>query len=358
LVGFDFQDGRKIAKALSPTTVIGFPVVGSVVRNPIMKPKVIGLGELLWDVLPSGPRMGGAPANFACHARSLGADARIVSRVGQDESGEHLIRSLAELGVSTAGISRDESHPTGTVEVELGPDGQPTYIIPAGVAWDCMQADPPLIALMEEADAVCFGTLGQRARMSREAIHRLVRATPAGALRIFDVNLRQDFFSAEVIHHSLQMANVLKLGDGELPVIASLLSLGGTVRRQLGELFDRYALRMVAYTRGASGSILWDGKHWCEHTGLSTEVADTIGAGDSFAAAVTQGLLLGWPVERISDAANEVAAHVCSCTGAIPPLPEDLRRRFQRGDMGSQEAATFSDDVMEVHGGLAGKTTA
>lgn len=326
-----------------------------------MKPKVIGIGELLWDVLPSGPRMGGAPANFACHARSLGADSRIVSRVGQDESGERLIRSLAELGVSTAGISRDESHPTGTVEVELGSDGQPTYTILAGVAWDCMQADPRLIALMEEADAVCFGTLGQRSSKSREAVRQLVQATPVGALRIFDVNLRQDFFSAELVHDSLQMANVLKLSDSELPVIASLLSVDGSVRQQLEALLDRYELRMVAYTRGAEGSILWDGRDWYEHPGLPADVKDTIGAGDSFAAAVTLGLLLGWPVERISDTANEVAAHVCSCVGAIPPMPEALSGRFQWGRTSAvpehaREASAYSDDAIGMLGGHPSKT--
>lgn len=296
-----------------------------------MKPKVIGIGELLWDVLPSGPRMGGAPANFACHARSLGADARIVSRVGKDESGERLIQNLAELGVSTIGISRDGTHPTGTVEVELGTDGQPTYTICSGVAWDCIRTDAGLLGLMEEADAVCFGTLGQRATESREAIQQLVRATPETSLRIFDVNLRQRFFSAEIIDESLAMANVLKLSDGELPVIAGLLSVEGSVREMIEILRDRYDLRMIAYTRGADGSILWDGERWQEHPGLHAEVKDTIGAGDSFAAAVTLGLLLGWPLERISDAANEVAAHVCSSVGAIPPLPEELTARFHSG---------------------------
>ncbi|QJE95251.1 carbohydrate kinase family protein [Luteolibacter luteus] len=311
-----------------------------------MKPKVIGIGELLWDVLPSGPRMGGAPANFACHARSLGADSRIVSRVGQDELGEGLIRSLGELGITTAGISRDENHPTGTVEVELGTDGQPTYTILSGVAWDCMRVDPSLFTLMGDADAVCFGTLGQRASESREAIQRLVQATPTTALRIFDVNLRQNFFSAELIHESLQMVNVLKLSDSELPVIAGMLSLEGSVQDQLGTLLDRYELRMIAYTRGAAGSILRDRRDWHEHPGLRAEVKDTIGAGDSFTAAVTLGLLLGWPLQRISEAANEVAAYVCSCVGAIPQLPQGLREQFlqREEDSGFSHGASEAPD--------------
>jgi fructokinase len=217
-----------------------------------------------------------------------------------------------------------------------------------------MQVDPSLVALMKQADAVCFGTLGQRAPRSRDAIRRLLEATPADALRVFDVNLRQNFFSADLVHDSLRMANVLKLGDGELPVIAKLLSLEGPVRQQLEGLFHRYGLRMVAYTRGAGGSILWDGKHWCEHPGLHAEVKDTIGAGDSFAAAVTLGLLLGWPLGRISKAANEVAAHVCSCVGAIPRLPAELSERFLRGDVD----AAFPGKEIGVPGRAPGKTTA
>ncbi|WP_035614072.1 carbohydrate kinase [Haloferula sp. BvORR071] len=297
-----------------------------------MRPLVIGLGELLWDILPAGPRMGGAPANFACHAQALGARGAIVSSIGADDLGRRLLECLGELGVATDGIAVDVARPTGTVDVELGMDGQPCFTIREGVAWDGIPVQAAALELMAAASAVCFGTLGQRTASSRTAIRQLLQATPAAALRVFDVNLRQSFYSAELIHDSLELANVMKLSDSELPAIAELLNLRGSVREQLAALLERYQLRMIAYTRGADGSLLWDGQHWCEHAGLPATVKDTIGAGDSFTAATTLGMLQGWPTEWIAATANEVAAHVCSCVGAIPPIPEALRERFQWGN--------------------------
>ncbi|MCW1912247.1 PfkB family carbohydrate kinase [Luteolibacter sp. GHJ8] len=304
-----------------------------------MKPLVIGLGEVLWDVLPSGPRMGGAPANFACHARALGAEAAVISSVGRDEDGERLLELLAELGLSTEGISTDVERATGSVTVELGTDGQPCYTIREGVAWDHIVATEAALAQAAAASAICFGSLGQRSLVSQQSIRRLVEATPASALRIFDVNLRQGFYSSEVIHDSLVMANVLKLSDSELPVLAELLNLQGSLREQIETLRSHYDLKLVVYTRGGNGSILWDGVTWCEHSGLPAEVKDTVGAGDSFTAATTMGFLLGWPLGAISENANAVAAHVCSCVGAIPPIPEALRQRFTK-DAFSGKAVT------------------
>ncbi len=316
-----------------------------------MKPFVIGLGELLWDVLPSGPRMGGAPANFACHARALGAESAMITCVGRDEAGDRLVQCLAELGVSTAGIARDAEHPTGTVMVELAADGQPQFTITGDVAWDHLKVTAALKRMVAKAGAVCFGTLGQRCEPSRAAIRKLVSMAPREALRIFDVNLRQDFFSGELIDESLQLANVIKLSDSELPVIASLLGLFGTVRDQLEALLVRYDLRMVVFTRGAHGSVLWDGAYWCEHPGLPAEVKDTIGAGDSFTTAVALGMLHGWPVEKISATANEVAAHVCGCVGAIPPMPETLRHRFEWQPVTAPVAAGLvADDFNSMPG--------
>jgi fructokinase len=294
-----------------------------------MKPKVIGIGELLWDMLPTGRRMGGAPANFACHAKALGADAAVVSRVGADDSGAHLLEKLSLLKVSSEGVTVDPQNPTGTVEVSLGSDGQPCFKIVPGVAWDYMAATPALMSLVAGADAVCFGSLGQRSASSCEAIRHLVSVTPAHALRVFDVNLRGDFFSAEILDESLKLANICKLSDAELPVIAGMLGLGGNARGQIHELIARYGLRLVVYTRGHAGSVLTDGKHWCEHPGVPTEVRDTIGAGDSFTCTVVMGLLQGWPLERISEIANTVAAFVCSRDGAVPELPGELRDSFQ-----------------------------
>lgn len=293
-----------------------------------MKPIVIGIGEILWDLLPSGPRMGGAPANFACHAHALGADAAVISRVGEDDAGKSLLESLAQLGVSTTSIDHDPEHPTGTVEVSLAADGQPQFRIIEEVAWDHLKPSPQLLQLAAQADAICFGTLGQRSEVSRQTIRQVVAATPASALRVFDVNLRQSYYNAAILHDSLELANICKLSDAELPVIADLLGLEGDVCTQLDQLVQRYQLRLVVFTRGGNGSILTDGGEWSDHPGLPAGVKDTIGAGDSFTAATTMGLLLKWPLQKISHTANQVAAYVCSQHGAVPELPEDIVKSY------------------------------
>lgn len=294
-----------------------------------MKPVVIGIGEVLWDLLPSGPRMGGAPANFACHAHALGADAFVISRVGEDDAGKLLLENLGQLGVSTSAINPDPEHPTGTVEVTLADDGQAQFSIIEGVAWDHLKSSPQLLQLALQADAICFGTLGQRSEISRQTIRQIIAATPASALRVFDVNLRQSYYNAAILHDSLELANLCKLSDAELPEIADLLGLEGDICTQLDQLVQRYQLRLVVFTRGGNGSILTDGKEWSDHPGLPAEVRDTIGAGDSFTAATTVGLLLGWPLPKISELANQVAAYVCSQHGAVPELPQDLRNLFR-----------------------------
>ena len=295
----------------------------------LMKPLVIGIGEILWDLLPSGPRMGGAPANFACHARALGADAQVVSRVGDDAAGTKLLEKLIELGLPVSGISIDPTHPTGSAGVKIMDDGQPAFTIEPDVAWDHLVSDQALESLFARADAVCFGSLAQRSAASARTIRGLVALTRPEALRVFDVNLRQNHFNVATIEASLELANVLKLNDAELPQIASMLGITGSVRECLIALVSRFGLRLVAFTRGGEGSILHDGVEWCEHPGLAVKVSDTIGAGDSFTAAVTMGLLNRWPIGRISEVATEVAAHVCSCSGAVPELPDSIRARFE-----------------------------
>lgn len=295
-----------------------------------MNLKIIGLGELLWDMLPTGPQMGGAPANFACHARALGAESMVISRVGNDDAGAELIRRLDHLGVSTAGISTDPRHATGTVEVHLDGGGQPHYTIHEDVGWDHLEASEELFAHAEEAAAICFGTLGQRREESRAAIQAIVRHARPEALRVFDLNLRQNFHSPQLVHESMLMANVVKLNDDELRVISPLLGIPGkSPADQLAAIFDQYSLRLIACTRGGSGSLLYDGMTLCEHHGLETRIADTVGAGDSFTAAIILGLLSDWSIERISETANRIAAHVCACTGATPPMPDHLKALFK-----------------------------
>ncbi|RYD32397.1 MAG: carbohydrate kinase [Verrucomicrobiaceae bacterium] len=291
---------------------------------------IIGMGELLWDMLPSGPQMGGAPANFACHAKALGAEAMVVSGVGDDPLGHEILRRLDQLGVDTRGITLDPAHATGRVDVELGPDGQPSYTIHGDAAWDHATTSPGLLELAAGADAMCFGTLGQRGPVSRATIRTLLGRASADCLRVLDVNLRQAFFSQDLIHESLLLANVVKLNEDELRMVAPMLGIPGTtLEEQLAGLLARYGLRLAACTRGGEGSLIHDGQTCFTQPGRETRIADTIGAGDSFTSALTLGLLKGWPLVQISETANAVAAHVCSCTGAIPPMPDSLTALFQ-----------------------------
>lgn len=287
--------------------------------------QILGIGEILWDMLPTGAQLGGAPANFVCHAHALGAAARLVSRVGDDGNGREILQRLAAQGQSTALIGCDRARPTGTVSVTLSGEGQPHYTIHEGVAWDAIEVEAQATTAAAGADAVCFGSLAQRAPASRAAVQTLVAASAPDALRVFDINLRQAFFSREVIESSLALANVLKLNDAELPVLAEMCALHGDVRAQLAALAQHFALRVIALTCGAHGSLLLADGAWSEHPGVPVKVRDTIGAGDAFTAALVLGLLAGWPLDALHHRANEVAAFVCSATGPTPALPE----RFQ-----------------------------
>lgn len=231
-------------------------------------------------------------------------------------------------GFPTNLIAVDPTAKTGVVEVQLGADGQPAYVIHEDVAWDRLSVDACAMESASKANAICFGSLAQRAEASRKAIRALVQATPKDALRVFDINLRQTFYSAEVLGTSLELANVLKLNDTELPVLAGLFSLDGDPRAQLAQLAERFRLHAMVYTRGGNGSLLFVDGAFDDHSGIATTVRDTVGAGDSFTAATVMGLLAGWPLHEINQTANEVAAFVCSQSGATPTLPEPLRDRF------------------------------
>jgi fructokinase len=293
------------------------------------KPLVIGAGELLWDLLPSGKQPGGAPANFAFHARELGADALVLSRVGNDPLGRELVGHLARLGLRTDGISVDPTVPTGTVAVSLDPHGKPTFTIQEPSAWDFIQTQKEMLKDAARADAVCFGSLAQRHPTACAAITAVIEATPPSALRIFDVNLRQHYWSPELIRRSLGLANVLKLNDEELPRVADALGVTGDESTILRKIADRFELRAVALTKGADGSILLAGKTVVSRGVPSQAVVDTVGAGDAFTAALAMGLLRGCDVAKIHRIASEVASYVCSCPGATPALPGHLRAAFK-----------------------------
>jgi fructokinase len=293
-----------------------------------MKYKLVGLGEVLWDLLPDGKQLGGAPANFTCHARALGAEARLVSRVGSDASGREIIERLERLGVPAECVQIDSELPTGRVTIEVAGDGQPRFTIHENVAWDRLAADDNARRAVASADAVCFGTLAQRTGVSRASIQTLVRLARGEALRVFDVNLRQHFYTREIIEESLAMANVLKVNDAELPQVAALFGIDGDARIQLSTLAKRFQLRAAACTRGANGALLLVDGHCSDHPGIQVQVKDAVGAGDSFTAAMVLGLLAEWNPDRINEQANRIAAHVASCTGATPPIPDELRAPF------------------------------
>ena len=289
------------------------------------RPTVVGIGELLWDLLPDGKQLGGAPANFAYHAQCLGANAVVASCVGDDDLGREILRQLDDNGLDVAHVATDARYPTGTVSVELDAEGVPDFTIHQNVAWDFIPASPELLDLASRADAVCFGSLAQRSPASRETIRRFLDATRAGCLRIFDINLRQAFFDEETIRRSLAASDVLKLNDDELPVVCGMLSIDGDEREMLARLLDEFSLRLVALTRGEKGSVLQTPDARSEHPGFAPDqIADTVGAGDAFGAAVALGLLRGDDLDTISRNANRLASHVCSQPGAMPPVPESL----------------------------------
>lgn len=292
-----------------------------------MKHKIVAVGEVLWDLLPAGPQLGGAPANFAFHCRNLGADARLVTRVGRDERGEAVFERFGQLHLPTEHVQVDPGRPTGTVEVELDAHGHPSYAIREGAAWDAIEADAATLDLARGADAVCFGSLAQRAEASRRSIRALVAAARPGAFRVLDVNLRAPFVDRDVVAESLGLANVLKLNEDELPELARMFGLSTTeVRPAMVGLARCFGLSLVALTRGGAGSLLMADGVWSDHPGgAAVEVADTIGAGDAFTAALVVGLLSGRPLQAINQHANAVAAFVCSRPGATPALPDALR---------------------------------
>jgi len=284
-----------------------------------MELKILGIGELLWDVFPDRRHAGGAPFNFAWHARMLGADGQIVTRVGDDEPGRELRGLVSGAGMDKSLVQVDRDHPTGTVQVTLS-GGQPSYEIVSGVAWDHIEACAHARAAAREADAVCFGSLAQRSAGSAAAVFELV-AEAARATVIFDVNLRQSFYSREILDRSMRSADVVKLNDRELGIVGELL-LGN---RSAPALVSEYDLEVLVETRGAAGCALHTASGCCESPGLAVEVVDCVGAGDAFTAALAVGLKRGESPATVAVRANQVGALVASRAGATPAYsPADV----------------------------------
>jgi fructokinase len=282
------------------------------------QPLIVGLGEILWDVLPSGKHLGGAPANFAFHSKALGAIGVPASAVGDDELGREILSRLDALGLSKRFVVTVPGRPTGTVDVKVDQAGTPEYVIHENVAWDFVPMTDGLRQLASQADAICFGSLAQRNAASRETIHAFLDQAAGECLKVFDINLRQSYYSRQIIERSLRSCSVLKLNDQELPVLAGMFGIEVTGEDSAKALFREFDLRLLALTRGSHGSRLYTREGMFDHPGYPVHVVDTVGAGDAFTAALVMGLLRGDEPGEINDSANRLAARTCSHRGAVP----------------------------------------
>ena len=295
------------------------------------RPIVVGLGELLWDLFPKGKQLGGAPANFAYITALLGDSGIVASRVGDDRLGQEALWHLKSSGLDVSRVQRDPTHPTGTVKVEVDLRGQPEYHISENVAWDFLEFSEDWISLARATHAVCFGSLAQRHSVSRATIRAFLSALPSFAIGIFDVNLRQSYFSGDLLRDSARHATILKLNHEEFPRFLDLLRcpLKGSGRSDIFAarwLCRELGIRLVCITRGPAGSALITAESHHEHPGFSVKIADAVGAGDAFTAALVHHALRGSSLAAMNAAANRMGAWVASQEGAMPAAdPEILR---------------------------------
>ena len=285
---------------------------------------VIGIGEALWDMLPEGKKLGGAPANFAFHAGQFGLESMAVSAIGLDPLGEEIAKELEEHGLPLH-LDRID-YPTGTVQVTLDSNGIPQYEIKEDVAWDNIPYTKELADLAGRAQAVCFGSLAQRNPVSRETIGWFLDAVPEDCLKVFDINLRQSFYSKEIIEDSLRRCDILKINDEELEIVKEMFGLEDLPTEGLcRSIIDEYGLKMLILTCGVNGSHVFSGDVSSFIETPKVKVADTVGAGDSFTGAFVASILKGKTVREAHEAAVKVSAFVCTQSGAMPVIPEDLK---------------------------------
>lgn len=298
-----------------------------------MEPRLIlGIGELLWDLLPEGPRLGGAPSNFTVMAGRLGNHAAILSRIGRDDLGRKAVEILDPFPTDTEFLQVDPVHETGRATVALK-DGQPQFTIHEPAAWDFLELSDEWVKLAERADAICFGSLAQRSLESRQTIQTLAAQAKAHCVRVFDVNLRPPFYSSEVVQESLELATVMKMNDAEVPLVLGLLGLQSfdpqnpaALRLGAEKLLEEFpTLKMVAVTRGGCGSLLVTRDAWHEHPGIPVKVVDTVGAGDAFTAAMTHSMLRGADLATLNEAGNRWGSWVASQPGGMPELHPDVQ---------------------------------
>ncbi len=290
---------------------------------------IVGLGEILWDMLPEGKQLGGAPANFAYHTKALDFDnveAYIISCIGHDALGAEIQSRLDTLQINQQYLSINQQFKTGTVIVSLDKQGLPDYNITENVAWDYIPEiqNQHLPAI----DVVCFGSLALRSSMSKRSIINFLSDLPAGTLKIFDINLRQSFFDQDIIEKLLTLANILKINDDELKVISQLLNISGNEQIILKTFSERYQIKLIILTRGSSGSVLYANGKFYTHPGYKIDSKDTVGAGDAYTAAIALGMLKGFDLDKLNHCANQLASYVCTKQGATPELPDKLISLF------------------------------
>lgn len=291
---------------------------------------MVGFGEVLWDIFPDGRRLGGAPFNFVFHGRALGLDSAPVTRVGDDDLGREILRRAEEGGVPTAGVQRDDRHPTGTVRVELDGAGSPTFTIERDVAWDWIEYDAAAADLARAADWICFGTLAQRAETSRETLNRVLADAPAGACRLCDLNLRAPHDDPDVVEASLSRCDVLKLNDDEAAWIGKRWEWPRDAAEVCARLRDAYGIDQVYVTLGAEGCLASAAGGEFHVPGERVDVVDTVGAGDAFAAGLVARLADGAGPAGAARFANRLGAFVAACRGATPSIEPFLRAEPDR----------------------------
>ncbi len=289
------------------------------------KKYVVGLGEALWDVLPEGKKLGGAPSNFAFHAGQFGLNSIAVSALGEDRLAEETIQQLEEKKLNYC-MPR-VPYPTGTVQVTLDEEGVPTYDIKENVAWDNIPFTDEVKNVAENTRAVCWGSLAQRNATSRETIYRFLDATPDNCMKIFDINLRQNFYTKDVICESLKRCNVLKINDEELVTVGRMFGYPGLdIENKCWLILGKYDLDMLVLTCGVNGSYVFTPGTMSFQETPKVEVADTVGAGDSFTGTFCAAILAGLPVAEAHRHAVEVSAFVCTQNGAMPQVPDSLKK--------------------------------
>lgn len=291
---------------------------------------IVGVGELLWDMLPDGKALGGAPANFAYQVCALGKQGVPLSRVGEDRLGDEIVSNLEDIGVMAGYLQRDSEHATGTVDVQIDAAGVPDFHIVEDVAWDYLEPDDRWEGLVEMAEAICFGTLAQRSVGGRRTIQQLLGAAPR-VLKVYDVNIRQSYYSREVISASLAAADIVKLNEAEVGVLMGELRPQGAGAEAsfLRRLMSDFEIDMVCVTLGAQGCRIMTRDCLVERPVPAVEVVDTVGSGDAFTAALVVKYLAGAGVEAIAEAANLLGSYVASRRGATPVLDDDVRERFE-----------------------------